>query len=269
MANTHASTEPSRSTAAVADQTLIRASTGVHDASLASGRVRYLRQVDSSPRDSATVRSPGSGRARTALGGASERRRLERDLHDGVQSELVALIFELAVAQQNPETPPALAHALAAIEGRAQAALDLVRSIARGIYPAVLADFGLPQALRAQAMRAAVSMRLVGIPPRGSEEAEEAVYFACSEAIQNVAKHAGDTARVVLRLLHHHGSLVVRISDDGQGFDPDQTTEGAGLQNIRDRIVDLGGTFELASKPGGGTTTILALPWPTRADRDQ
>jgi signal transduction histidine kinase len=217
-------------------------------------------------RDSAPVQSPAIGRARTALGRASERRRLERDLHDGVQSELVALIVKLAVAQQDPETPPALAHTLAALEGRAQAALDSVRNIARGIYPAVLADLGLREALCAQAARAGVNMRLVGTPPRGSEEAEEAVYFACSEAILNVVKHAGGAARVVLRFLPHQGSLVVCISDDGHGFDPDRAAEGVGLENIRDRIEDLGGTLELASKPGCGTVLTFDVPWPTGPD---
>jgi signal transduction histidine kinase len=190
-------------------------------------------------------------------------------MHDGVQSELVALIVELAVAQQEPETPPALVHILASIEARAQAALDSVRTIARGIYPPVLADIGLREALRAQATRAAVTVRLVGTAPPGTEEAEEAVYFACSEAIQNVVKHAGGAAAVVLRFLHRHRSLVVCISDDGRGFDPNRAAEGVGLQNIRDRIEDLGGTFELASKPGCGTVLTLELPWPTRADRGQ
>jgi signal transduction histidine kinase len=130
----------------------------------------------------------------------------------------------------------------------------------------VLADFGLGQALRPQASRSLVGLRLVGTIPRGIEEAEEAVYFACLEAIQNVAKHAGDGARVSLALRHDDGSLVVRISDDGQGFDPDQATAGVGLQNIRDRIEDVGGTFKLVSKPGCGTVLTLAVPWPTRAD---
>jgi signal transduction histidine kinase len=267
MANPNASVEICRSRAAVADETLIRASATAHDASLVSGQVRYLRPGGSSPRQAAPVRTRGNTRARTALGGASERRRLERDLHDGAQSELVALIVKLAVARQDPETPPALAHMIAAIEGHAQAALDSVRTIARGIYPSVLAELGLEAALRAQAALATVSMRLVGTAPRGTEEAEEAVYFACSEAIQNVVKHAGGAPRILLRFLHHHGLLVVRISDDGQGFDPDQASEGVGLQNIRDRIEDLGGTFELASRPGCGTVLTLELPWPTRTDR--
>jgi signal transduction histidine kinase len=120
------SVETSRSPAAVADQTLIPASTTVHDAPLASGKLRDLPRIGLPQRDSAPVRSPRTGHARAALGGASERRRLERDLHDGVQSELVALIVKPAIAQQDPETPPGLARMLAAIEARAQAALDSV-----------------------------------------------------------------------------------------------------------------------------------------------
>jgi len=202
------------------------------------------------------------GRARTGLGGASERRRIERDLHDGVQSELVAVIVKLAVAQQDPSTPSELAAVLADVERRAQAALDSVRNIARGIYPAVLADFGLREALCAHPARGATRTSVIGTAPRSTAEAEEAVYFACSEAIQNVTKHAGDGSRVALRLHHGHSCLAVRISDDGDGFDPEQTTEGAGLHNMRDRIEDLGGTFELASKPGCGTVLTLSLPWP-------
>jgi signal transduction histidine kinase len=239
----------------------------VHESPLGYGQVRYLRSVRSPGHEAAPARSPGTGRARPALGGASKRRRLERDLHDAVQSELVALIARLALARQDPETPPGLAHTLAAIEDGAQAVLDSVRNIARGIYPPVLADFGLEEALRALAAAASVSMRLVGAAPRGTEDAEEAVYFACAEALQNVAKHAGNAARAQLGLLYHDGSLVVRISDDGQGFDPDPAGAGVGLRNIRDRIEDVGGTFELASKPGRGAVLTLALPWPTPVSR--
>ena len=138
---------------------------------------------------------------------------------------------------------------LAGLEARAQTALDSVRDIARGIYPPLLADFGLEKALRAQAARAAVDVRVEGTAPRSTEAAEEAVYFACSEAIQNAAKYAGRGTRVTLRLRHHHGSLAVRIADDGRGFDPAHTPEGAGVQNIRDRIEALGGTFRSLPAP--------------------
>jgi signal transduction histidine kinase len=108
---------------------------------------------------------------------------------------------------------------------------------------------------------------VVGTAPRGAEDAEEAVYYACSEAIQNVAKHGGDGSRVALRLHHDHGSLVVRISDNGRGFDPHQTPEGAGLRNIRERIEDVDGAFNLSSKPGCGTVLTLSVPWMPPTDR--
>jgi signal transduction histidine kinase len=226
------------------------------DGSLAVGDLRPIQGIGGSD----------SGRARGLLAEASKRRRLERDLHNGVQSELVALIVKLAVAQQSADTPPGLADMLAGLEARAQAALDAVRNIARGIYSPVLADFGVRDALRAQAARTAVRVMLVGTAPRSTDEAEEAVYFACSEAIQNVAKHAGAGSRVTVRFQHQHSSLTVRVADDGRGFDPDHTPGGAGLQNIRDRIQDLGGTFTLASAPGRGTALTLALPWPPAAE---
>jgi signal transduction histidine kinase len=212
------------------------------------------------------MQAPLPARAPRPVPFADERRRLERDLHDGVQNELVALILELALAQQDPETPPALVEMLAGLEARAQAALDSVRNIARGIYPPLLADFGLETALRAQAARAPVDVSLMGGAPRGTEAAEEAVYFACSEAIQNAAKYAGRGTEVTLRLRHDQGSLGVRIADDGRGFDPAHTPEGAGVQNIRDRIEDLGGTFRVASTPGHGTVLTISLPWPAPAD---
>ena len=129
----------------------------------------------------------------------------ERDLHDGVQNELVALILKLALAQEDAVTPPAVVEMLGGLETRAQAALDSVRNIARGIYPPLLADFGLEKALRAQASRAAIDVCVEGTAPRSTEAAEADVYFACSEAIQNAAKYAGDGTRVTLRLRHHHG----------------------------------------------------------------
>ncbi len=223
---------------------------------------RALRSLVLSIGESQPVQVRRPPRAPAAVPVADDLRRLERDLHDGVQNELVALIVKLALAQQDPGTPPALVDMLAGLEARAQAALDSVRNIARGIYPPLLADFGLAEALRSHAARAAVDVRLVGSTPRGAEAAEEAVYFACSEAIQNAAKYAGRGTKVTLRLDHDRGSLAVRIADDGRGYDPAHTPEGAGVQNIRDRIEDLGGTFGVASSPGRGTVLTISLPWP-------
>jgi signal transduction histidine kinase len=174
----------------------------------------------------------------------------------------VGLIVKLAVAARDPETPPGLAHMLSDLEAHAQAALDSVRNISRGIYPRHLADFGLLEALRAQSMRVAITVSVTGTAPRSTEEAEEAVYYSCSEAIQNAAKHAGRTVRVALRLDHHRETLRVRIADDGRGFDPASTYEGVGLQNIRDRIEGAGGIFNVASQPALGTVLTMWLPWP-------
>ena len=107
----------------------------------------------------------GPGAARPALGGVDARRQLERDLHDGVQNEIVALIIKLTLAEQDPDSPPGRAGTLSALGAHAQAILDSVRQIACGIYPPVLADCGVAQALRAQAVRASVHMSLAGIAP--------------------------------------------------------------------------------------------------------
>jgi signal transduction histidine kinase len=105
---------------------------------------------------------------------------------------------------------------------------------------------------------------LEGTASRSTEEAEVAVYFSCLEAIQNVAKHAGRNAHATVRLRHDHGTLVVDIEDDGRGFDPTHTPEGAGLRNIQDRMSTLGGTVTITSKPEHGTALTVALPWPAR-----
>ena len=197
----------------------------------------------------------------------SERRRWERDLHDGVQNELVSLLLRLRLAEEHPSTPSALAGTFAALADNATAALASLREITHGVLPAPLAKYGVGAALAALAARAAVDVTIAGKAPRSTDDAEAAVYFACSEAIQNAAKHAGAGTRVTLRLQHRRGSLAARIADDGHGFDPDDTPRGAGLENIAARLEDLGGSLELTSARGRGTVLILALPWPRRADR--
>jgi signal transduction histidine kinase len=212
-----------------------------------------------SSRPSRTARTDAS------LAGEDERRRsLERDLHDGVQNELVALIVKLRLAEQDRDTPPALAGTLSALADCAEATLDSVREIARGIYPPLLTGFGVMKALRVQAGRAPIDVRLVGTAPRSTQQSEAAVYFSGLEAIQNAAKHAGHGAQATLTLQHHAGTLEVRIQDDGQGFDPELTPDGAGLSNIHDRIQTLRGTVKITSSPKHGTLVTIALPWPSR-----
>jgi signal transduction histidine kinase len=226
---------------------------------------RHLRCL-SSVGDPQPIGPLGQTRAGTVRALLDERRRMERDLHDGVQNELVVLLITLTLAREEPGTPPGIAEMLAGLEDRAQAALDAVRNIARGIYPPLLADRGLGEAVRAQAIRAANPVRVLGTAPRSTADAEEAVYFACSEALQNVAKHAGPATEVTIRLDHDSRRLTVRITDDGRGFDPAHTPQGAGLRNIRGRIEDLGGGLAIASMRGRGTALALRLPWPSAAD---
>jgi signal transduction histidine kinase len=251
---------------------LIEALRGLSDRSVAletqnrelAAEIKQLRgereRRSAVPRKSHPVQASLPIQARTFLAGEDERRRLERDLHDGVQNELVALIVKLTLAEEDHNTPPALAGTLPDLVARAEAALHSVREIAHGIYPSPLAAFGVLEALRAQAMRASLDIRVEGSTPRSTEQAEVAVYFSCLEAIQNVAKHAGREARVTLRCRHQHGTLVVRIEDDGSGFDPAHTPDGAGLSNIHDRVRALNGKVKLASTAGHGTVMTIALP---------
>ena len=113
--------------------------------------------------------------------------------------------------------------------------LDSVRRIACGIYPLVLADFGVAEALRAQAVRASVLVSLAGAAPRSIQLAETALYFSRLEAIQNVANHAGRTAHASLGRHHEHGVLAVRVEDEGRGFDSEDTPGGVGLRNTHGR----------------------------------
>lgn len=214
--------------------------------------------------DAQLIRLPGRPRTPTRLRDLEERRRLERDLHDGVQSDLVSLIARLKLAEEDFEAPPALAATFAQLTDHALAALASVREVASGIYPTSLAKFGIVEALRARAERAAPEVRVSGEAPRTTEEAEAAVYFSCSEAIQNIARHAGRAARGELWLSHDAETLAVRVRDDGQGFDPEHVVRGAGLDNISDRITALGGFVHLSSSPGHGTDLAISLPWPSR-----
>jgi signal transduction histidine kinase len=190
-----------------------------------------------------------------------ERRRLARDLHDGVQNELVSLIVGLSLAKEDCDTPPELAAKLSALGDRAHATLDTIREIGNGNRPRLLVLAGVTEAIRAQAARAPVTVSLVGAAPRSSAEAEEAVYFACLEALQNVTKHAGPSARVTLRMVYREGTLAVRIVDDGDGFVQLRRREGAGLTNIRDRLASVSGTVAINSTPGRGTAVTMTLPW--------
>jgi signal transduction histidine kinase len=190
------------------------------------------------------------------------RRRVERDLHDGAQQRLVALGLGLRLAQdQCARDPEAAVKALAALRDELHAARAELRDLAHGVYPSVLAQHGLADALAAAADRCPVPVRLrasgIGrFPP----QVEAAVYFCCAEALQNAAKHAGPDARVEITLGRGDDRLHFAVVDDGAGFEPRQQPGGDGFDNMRDRLGAAGGTLTVDSAPGAGTTVAGSLP---------
>jgi len=190
-----------------------------------------------------------------------ERRKLERNIHDGAQQQLVALTVKLRLLEQIAERDPVKASEMAGqIQADATSALDDLRDLARGIYPPLLADKGLPVALEAQARKAAVRVAVdAGDLGRFSQDVEAAVYFSCLEALQNVAKYA-EASAVRISLARHDGRLSFAVTDDGVGFDPAAATHGSGLQGIADRLDALGGTFEVESRVGSGTVVKGTVP---------
>jgi signal transduction histidine kinase len=190
-----------------------------------------------------------------------ERRRIERNLHDGAQQELVALAVKVRLTRTLLATDAAQADTmLEELQGDVGGALENLRDLARGIYPPMLADNGLASALRSQAQKAAlpvdVEAEAIGRYPM---EVESAVYFCVLEALQNVAKYAGATkARV--RLAQQNGRLEFAVIDDGAGFDVTSAKRGAGTTNMTDRLEALGGKLRIESQPGSGTTVSGELP---------
>jgi signal transduction histidine kinase len=196
-----------------------------------------------------------------------ERRRLERNLHDGAQQHLVALKVKLGLAEMLLSRDPAkVAATLEQLKGDADEALETLRDLARGIYPPLLADKGLLVALESQARKATVpvTVEAVGVD-RYPQDVEATVYFCVLEALQNVQKYASAT-HVVVRLDAGSGTLTFGITDDGAGFDTETAKKGAGLTNMSDRVDALGGTVEVTSRPGAGTRVRGALPVQARAE---
>jgi signal transduction histidine kinase len=201
-------------------------------------------------------------RARLVAASDAARRQVERDLHDGAQQRLVVLGLKLAlVGEQIKGDPAAAAAAISGLRDELDVAVAELRSLANGIYPAILESDGLPAALRDAARRAAIPTTIdCEGAGRYSTALEIAVYFCCLEALQNACKHAGPGARAHVHLSHRDGVLAFDIADDGRGFELSAAANGAGLQNMTDRIGALGGTLRIESAPGNGTTIVGALP---------
>ena len=190
------------------------------------------------------------------------RHALERDLHDGAQQELVALKVKLGLAQTiaTREGAPDMAEHLADAAGIADLAVDTLRDVARGIYPPLLESEGLASALSAQARRADLAVTVLDrTGTRYTREVEATAYFCIREALRNATTHA-HAEHAHIELDGSAESLVVVVSDDGIGFDPDATRHGDGLTHMHDRADAAGGTLVVDSQPGHGTTITLTLP---------
>jgi signal transduction histidine kinase len=190
-----------------------------------------------------------------------ERRRLERNIHDGAQQQLVALAVKLRLMGSLVGKDAGREHELAdQLVADTQDALENLRDLARGIYPPVLQDAGLVAALQAQARKSAlpITVEADGVG-RYPQELEAAVYFCALEALQNAAKYAGATS-VTVRLVARDGRLTFDVADDGSGFDPSANGHGSGLQGMADRMEALGGRLEVRSSASHGTTITGRLP---------
>lgn len=212
-------------------------------------------------------------RARLVDAFEAERRRIERDLHDGAQQRLVALTMRLGLARLDAEPGSALAGQLAAAHDEAGHVLTELRELIRGIHPQVLADYGLAAAIEDAADRSAVPVETAGVETAGAETAgaetagmalprlpesvESAGYFAVREALANVGRHSGAT-RAHITAAHTDGVLRVEVRDDGRGgADP---ARGTGLTGLADRLAVLDGTLTVTSPPGGPTVLSVEIP---------
>jgi len=203
-----------------------------------------------------------ASRQRLVAAQDEERRKIERNIHDGAQQQLVALAVKLRLAETlaTSEGAEKTASILEQLQSDAGTALEDLRDLARGIFPPLLADKGLPDAIAAQARKSPVPVDVdadnVGRYP---QEVEAAVYFCSLEALQNVAKYA-HASRASIKLTQINGSLTFEVADDGDGFDPTMIGYGTGLQGMADRLDAIGGTLILRSEPGHGTSVTGRAP---------
>ncbi|HEX5097419.1 MAG TPA: histidine kinase, partial [Acidimicrobiia bacterium] len=209
-------------------------------------------------------------RARIVATADQSRRQIERNLHDGAQQHLVALAVKLGLARQmvGGDTDT-LSTLLEELRADAQTTLTELRELAHGIYPPLLMDRGLCEALRAAANRSVLATDVDADVGRFPPEVEAAVYFCVLEALQNAGKHAGEGARLTVNVTATDHELNFSVHDDGAGFD---TTTGAirghGFVNMEDRLGAIGGVLKVESAPGAGTTISGEIPLTVSAVRD-
>jgi signal transduction histidine kinase len=200
-----------------------------------------------------------ASRARIVAAGDNTRRRIERDLHDGAQQQLVTLGLKLgSLASAVPTELGGLRAEVDEVALGLEGVLDELRELSRGIHPAVLSRGGLAPALRALARRAPVPVEVdMQVPARPSEAIEVAIYYMVAEALTNVAKH-GQASLVVVEVEPFDDGIRVSVTDDGVGgADP---SRGSGLLGLRDRVDALGATMAVTSPPGEGTSIVVHFP---------
>jgi signal transduction histidine kinase len=205
-----------------------------------------------------------ASRLRIVNASDSSRREIERNLHDGAQQHLVALAVKVglirSIAQEDDDTETVLTM-LDTLREDVQVTISQVRELAHGIYPPLLRDGGLGDALRAAATRSPLPCEVdVQLPGRYEQDVETAAYFCTLEAMQNAGKHAGEAARITVRARAVDGRLVVELCDDGVGFDLETVSLSHGFVNMRDRIGALGGDLEVWSAPGSGARITASIP---------
>jgi signal transduction histidine kinase len=200
-------------------------------------------------------------RARIVASGDAERRRVERNLHDGAQQNLVALAVNLRLARDIvADDPGTAAQMIDEMAAEVKRTIQELRELAHGIYPPLLADSGLIEALQATAGRSPLAATVEdGGIGRYPADIEAAVYFCCLEALQNAVKHAPGAA-VAIRLWEESGGLLFRVSDDGPGFDGAVARSGHGFVNMTDRLGAIGGTIRWESEPGHGAQIRGSIP---------
>jgi signal transduction histidine kinase len=209
----------------------------------------------------ASIADLQASRARLASAADAGRREIERNLHDGAQQRLVALRMRLAEAEAQAVSDDELRRSLGELGTDTEETIDELRSLAHGVYPAVLVDHGLASALTSVARRSPLPVRVeTALPGRLAPAIEAAVYFCCLEAIQNAAKHAGASATVTVSVRAHAGRVAFEIRDDGVGFDVHDVHGGHGLTNLQDRVAAIGGNVHVASGQGAGTTVRGDVP---------
>ncbi len=199
-----------------------------------------------------------ASRERIVTAGDAERRRLERNLHDGAQQRLLSVALQLRMVHSRIREDPEFAEqAISSAADELSQSLEELRELARGIHPAVL-NHGLQAALTSLASRASVATTVSFDPPgRLPEPVELAAYFVACEALANVAKYAQATQATV-RVSRRDGQAIIEIADDGVGGADE--TAGTGLQGLADRVAALDGTLRILSPPGGGTVVTAELP---------